>query len=285
MSAWKKVQNDWKDPVRKKALIAKKKAELAKKQKEAAGDGEEAAAVKEEDAKLMEIDIDDLDADTVEDVTDVGSGEPLFSKFAYEDWTLLGLRYELHLLIHSFRKDLADPERTNFPEAHLTYYFKKYYDKQLNLKFYCCEKFADLVELLGDSIDLDGENKILVAKNEDGTALDKFIRYAEEHRKERTRRAEAGDETALLKFPRPQPTNPPRQDSRSQTQSSSHGGSRTGSGYDSRSSGRGHQDSQPQKRSGGYNDRGAPPPKSQRTGGGYSGSGGGGGGSYSGYRR
>ena len=34
----------------------------------------------------------------VEDVLDVGSGEPLFSKFGFEDWTLLSLRCDLESL-------------------------------------------------------------------------------------------------------------------------------------------------------------------------------------------
>eukprot|EP00438_Fugacium_kawagutii_P015722 Skav235345 [mRNA] locus=scaffold520:1253293:1253487:- [translate_table: standard] len=44
---------------------------------------------------------------------------PLFEKFQYEDWTLLSTRYELHLLLHSFKKDLNDPDRPSFGEPGL----------------------------------------------------------------------------------------------------------------------------------------------------------------------
>ncbi len=52
----------------------------------------------------------------VTDILDLGNGMPLFDKFQYEDWTLLSTRYELHLLLHSFKKDLDDPDRPSFGE-------------------------------------------------------------------------------------------------------------------------------------------------------------------------
>ena len=36
---------------------------------------------------------------------------------AMQDWALLSLRYELHLLVHGFRKDLDDAERTGLRMA------------------------------------------------------------------------------------------------------------------------------------------------------------------------
>lgn len=56
-------------------------------------------------------------------VKDIGTGEPLFCNFGFEakgvrsrsrmlqDWALLSLRFELHLLAHSFLHDCGDPER------------------------------------------------------------------------------------------------------------------------------------------------------------------------------
>lgn len=38
------------------------------------------------------------------DVNDVGNGEPLCSCFALEDWVLLMLRVEFHLMAHAFKK-------------------------------------------------------------------------------------------------------------------------------------------------------------------------------------
>ena len=101
-----------------------------------------------------------------QDILDLGNGMPLFEKFQYEDWTLLSTRYELHLLLHSFKKDLEDPDRPSFgepqlngnfecvnfmfllrscffikwhdnmqpEEKHLSYYYQKYFKKAWDLK-------------------------------------------------------------------------------------------------------------------------------------------------------
>eukprot|EP00913_Durusdinium_trenchii_P029511 g27663.t1 len=63
----------------------------------------------DEDSKTR-VDLEQLDVFGVEDVTDVG-GEPLFAAFTFEDWTLMSLRYELHLMAHAFSKDSTDPDR------------------------------------------------------------------------------------------------------------------------------------------------------------------------------
>ena len=55
----------------------------------------------------------------------IGNGEPLFADFNWEDWALLTLRYELHLLSHAFKKDVDDPERPGFSDTHLSFYYNK----------------------------------------------------------------------------------------------------------------------------------------------------------------
>merc|ERR1711920_570116 len=109
VSGWKTAQREFKDPnLKKKAEERKKKVEEEKKKKEAAEkkdgeeekkDGEEKKEVEAEPPKedvKMDINVEELDVFAVDNVNDVGNGEPLFANFAYEDWTLLGLRYELH---------------------------------------------------------------------------------------------------------------------------------------------------------------------------------------------
>merc|ERR1711990_1263540 len=86
----------------------------------------------EEEPKLPEVDPEDVDVFAVEDVMDLGSGEPLFSKFGPEDWALLSLRAELHFLVHAFKKDVDDPDRPSFHESHLSFYYTKYFKKQWN---------------------------------------------------------------------------------------------------------------------------------------------------------
>merc|ERR1719162_2509900 len=109
----------------------------------------------------MEIDFDDLDVFAVEDVTDVGNGEGLFGKFEFEDWTLLSLRFEVHLLLQAFRKDLDDPERPTFHESHFGFYYTKYFHKQFNLKAFGVESLADLVAMIKDTAAVNSENAML----------------------------------------------------------------------------------------------------------------------------
>mmetsp|Transcript_101547 Transcript_101547/g.206193 ORF Transcript_101547/g.206193 Transcript_101547/m.206193 type:complete len:917 (+) Transcript_101547:51-2801(+) len=199
---WRKKQNEWKDPAKKKALIAKKKEEAKKKAEEAKAEGGEE---KEEPAEPMEINAEDIEVSTVEDICDLGNGEPLFACFAYEDWMLLSSRYELHLLLHSFKKDLGDADRPSFSPEHLSFYYTKYFRKAFNLKYFNCEKFADLEEHIKDSVTVGNKNSFLEVMQAEDTPLENFVKLTEEHRRERQRRIDAGDETAQIKFQRPAP--------------------------------------------------------------------------------
>merc|ERR1711933_615146 len=136
----------------------------------------------------MEVDVDNLDVFAVEDVTDIGNGEPLFAKFASEDWALLSLRFELHLLVHAFRRDLNDPECTSFVDAHLAFYYNKYYKKQLVPKHFACLSFAELVQLVKDTVEISSHNNALVYKQADDTPMSNFVKLTEDHRVEVLRR-------------------------------------------------------------------------------------------------
>jgi len=215
LQEWRKAQQDFKDPARRKAA-AEKKAEEAKKKLEEdkntmieAGDEEGAKKLEEEaQAKAAEpaeeVDLENLDVMAVEDILDVGGGEPLFANFTYEDWTLLSTRYELHLLFHSFKKDLNDPDRPSFGMKHLGYYYNKYYRKQWNFQQFGVKEFDDLIDLIKDSVSVDsasGNPKADAAVDVDSES---FVKLTEDNRRERQRRIDAGDETARLKFNRPQ---------------------------------------------------------------------------------
>jgi len=201
LQEWRSRQSQWKDPVKRKQLLAKKK-EAEKK------DGEEAAPESAE--KPVEINAEDLDVWTeVKDVMDIGSGEPLFANFAYEDWALLSIRYELHLLVHAFKKDLNDPERPSFVESHAAYYYNKYFKKAFNVKLFGVADLAGLVELIKESVKINDKSMLECGKSED-TPSENFVKLTEDHRRERQRRMDAGDETAQLKFTKPSPP-PPKQ--------------------------------------------------------------------------
>jgi hypothetical protein len=199
LTDWKRRQTEWKDPNKKKALLAKKAAAEKK-------EGEEAP-------EPMKIDFEDLDVFAVEDVMDVGDGQPLFSQFVYEDWTLLSTRYEFFLLLHAFKKDLNDPDRPSFHESHLGYYYNKYFKKSFGYQTVGVTSIQALVKLIKEVLTVD-ESLMLGGKLPEDTPVKNFVQMAEHHRRDRQRRVDAGDETALLKFTRQAPQQPagaPRQ--------------------------------------------------------------------------
>eukprot|EP00928_Gymnodinium_smaydae_P099365 TRINITY_DN9457_c0_g2_i3.p1 TRINITY_DN9457_c0_g2~~TRINITY_DN9457_c0_g2_i3.p1 ORF type:complete len:794 (-),score=272.30 TRINITY_DN9457_c0_g2_i3:173-2554(-) len=190
LSQWRKLQNEWKNPAAKKKLLAKKEEERKAKAKE---EGKEAP-------EPMKIDVDDLDVFAVDDITDVGTGEPIFSNFAAEDWALLSARYEAFLLTLAFKKDVDDPDRPSFPQSHYAFYYSKYFGKQFYANNFSCKTFADFVKLIKDTLSIDDTSEFVKVLLPEETPLSKFVKLVENHRRDRQRRADAGDESAILKF-------------------------------------------------------------------------------------
>eukprot|EP00443_Scrippsiella_acuminata_P048906 CAMPEP_0115210358 /NCGR_PEP_ID=MMETSP0270-20121206/22207_1 /TAXON_ID=71861 /ORGANISM="Scrippsiella trochoidea, Strain CCMP3099" /LENGTH=857 /DNA_ID=CAMNT_0002624013 /DNA_START=77 /DNA_END=2646 /DNA_ORIENTATION=+ len=191
LGQWRKLANEWKNPTKKNSIIEKKKEA---KKKEAEEKGEEAP-------NDMDIDAEDIDVSAVEDVTDIGSGEPLFANFAHEDWTLLSARVDFHFLLHAFKKDLNDPDRPSFTEKDAAFYFNKYFKKAFNLNSFGTNKFERFVALVKDTVAVNEKSALLEAVLPDDTLTSTFVKLTEEHRRERQRRLDAGDESAELKFP------------------------------------------------------------------------------------
>jgi len=208
---WKKRQMEWREPIKKKQLLAKKKEALEKKAKEDLGEDASKEDIEAACTKIPDINAEDIDIwVAVEDVMDIGSGEPLFFNFAYEDWTLLSVRFELHLLVHAFKKDVDDPERPSFVENHLAFYYNKYFKKAFNVKMFGVNDNAGLIEFIKDTVKIDAKNMLKAELGEE-TPLDNFVKQTEDHRRERQRRMDAGDETAQLKFTKPSSPPPPKQ--------------------------------------------------------------------------
>jgi len=148
-----------------------------------------------------EMDAEDIDIFGIDDICDLGTGEPLFSNFAFEDWALLSLRFELHLLAHAFRRDCNDEERTGMPPDHLAFYYNKYYKKGLNPKNYGVESTEDLVELIRDTVIVSKSIKVIESQlTDDLESNEVFVKLTEESRRDRQRRIDAGDDAAQLKF-------------------------------------------------------------------------------------
>lgn len=124
----------------------------------------------------------------------------------------MGARWELNLMLHAFKKDLGDADRPSFTDAHTAFYYNKYFKKPFNVQSFGVEKMKGIVELIKDTLSIkeDGMLQTLKAEN---TPLTDFVKLTEDHRRDRQRRLDAGDETAQLKFTRSAalpPSRPPQ---------------------------------------------------------------------------
>jgi len=141
----------------------------------------------------------DFDIFSVDDVADMGSGEPLFAKFSFEDWAMVSLRFEMHLLVHAFLKDCGEPDRKGFSPEHLLFYYQRYFKKALNPKTFGLERVEELIDLAEDTLcvcdDLI-ESQLETEQEHNGI----FVMLGEEARRERQEKIDAGDESAKLRF-------------------------------------------------------------------------------------
>merc|ERR1719215_474920 len=96
-----------------------------------------------------------------DDVDDVGTGEPLFSRFTADDWALLNIRVELHLLAHSFTKDAGDDDRIGMHVNHLGFYYNKYFKKPMAVKSNDIEDIKDFLYRVRDTVRLYPKNQVL----------------------------------------------------------------------------------------------------------------------------
>jgi len=186
-AAWKKTLEEWHTKQNSFNGAAASKAEAGKE------GGEEASPASE------------VDIFGVQNVGDIGSGEPLFAKFEFEDWALLSLRAELDLLMQAFEKDVNDPERPGMHESHLTFYYSKYFQKAITPKLYGVDSNIELSEFVKDVVIVSKETGILepVLKADQRGSHDIFVKLTEESRRQRQRRMDAGDDTAKVNFLRP----------------------------------------------------------------------------------
>jgi len=145
------------------------------------------------------VDFEGVDIFGVEDICDIGDTSPLFKMFGFEDWAMLGIRFELHLLSHAFTKDADDPDRKGVHLDLLSFYYQKYFKKALNLKFYGLDTNTELVNLVEDTIRLRGsiiESRLPELLESFGV----FVKITEESRRDRTRLIDLGEESAKLKI-------------------------------------------------------------------------------------
>ncbi|CAK0824489.1 unnamed protein product [Prorocentrum cordatum] len=176
---------------------------------EPGGEGEGAGAKSGEPQDEDALDFDPLDVFGVEDVMDVGGGRPLFSNFAFEDWVMLSLRFELHLMAHSFARDTDDSDRPGMHIDHLAFYYSRYFQKVLSLGYYGASTVAQLLEMCRDTIEVRKNKVVASLVPDDLDSLGVFVMLTEESRRDRVLRIDCGDESARLKFAAPVPSAPP----------------------------------------------------------------------------
>lgn len=193
---WTKTIKEWQTKAKTAAVEAAKakKDKLLAKAKEKK-EGEDAEEEEEEETAV--------DVSAVADVTDAdgkGEGMLLFKDFTHEDWAMMQVRSDLYLLIKAFLKDTEDDERTGIPEAHIDFYYKKYFKRELAAKNFGLKEQKEVFALAKDCVKLTDAGLYEVSLDEETETLDVFVKFAEELRRERQRRIDAGDETARVKF-------------------------------------------------------------------------------------
>jgi len=185
----------------KKAKAAKEAEEKGEKPKEEENKEEEPAPMEvEEEDPEDEVDFDGVDIFGVEDVCDLGGGMPLFKDFIYEDWAMMSLHFELHLLAHAFAKDVNDPDRPGILLEHLPFYFNMYYKKQLSPRAFGVETVKDVVDMAADAVKATDKGTLESLLAEDMESLHVFVQMTEEARRFRKYKLDLGEESAKLKL-------------------------------------------------------------------------------------
>jgi len=217
---WKNKVNEYMSTLAKKAAAKKakadKKAAAEKKAKaeaearaKAKAEGkevpepkeEEKPAEDEEEEEEEELDFDGIDVFGVEDVVDVGNKVPLFKDFQFEDYALMSLRYQIHLLAHSFAKDCTDEDRQGIPTDHLAFYYQKYFGSPLNFGSFGVADANELLALVNDTVHINSKTKVigsLVSPDLESNGI--FAKITEAARRRRTLLVDMGDESAKLKM-------------------------------------------------------------------------------------
>eukprot|EP00746_Dinoflagellata_sp_MGD_P163006 gnl/MRDRNA2_/MRDRNA2_90827_c0_seq1.p1 gnl/MRDRNA2_/MRDRNA2_90827_c0~~gnl/MRDRNA2_/MRDRNA2_90827_c0_seq1.p1 ORF type:complete len:1092 (+),score=347.69 gnl/MRDRNA2_/MRDRNA2_90827_c0_seq1:98-3277(+) len=181
-----------------------KKAEEEKKEEEK----EEEAPAAEKPAEVVAMDLDkepEVDTDGVDvwDCDDVDAagedGEPLYMKFEQEDWALVNLKYEMHLLAHAYLKDINDEERPGIYVDNIGFYYSKYFNRQFATGVYGCPNVEELMKYLKHVVSIN-DKKVLVPLLSVESEAPMFVKLTEEERRTRKRKLNSGDESVRLKF-------------------------------------------------------------------------------------
>jgi len=141
----------------------------------------------------------------VADIMDEEEGVPLFAEFAPEDWALCTLRFELWALVHSFKRDVKDPDIKGMAVDHLGFYYNKYFKRMLSAKAFGVETLEEVLALVRNTVVVDARSKTIVCPllEADIESFSIFVKLTEADRIHRNMRLGSGDKSAGLSFSRP----------------------------------------------------------------------------------
>jgi hypothetical protein len=110
---------------------------------------------------------------------------PLFGNFKPEDWAVVALRFELCLLVHAFKHDCSDPERTGLHLDHLAFCYETYFRESLSPKSFGVDTVSDLAGLVRDTVYLTKQQAIETLVPDELESLGIFAKLTEEQRRYR----------------------------------------------------------------------------------------------------
>lgn len=231
---WRKYFRDWQDKLKKanewreeqkkkaeaeaaeapkegeEAATEEKPAEDAEKPAEEGEKKEEAATEEKKDgeidySKILDLDNADFaakfDAFNGEDICNMdGNGMPLFAKFQQEDWTLAGLRYEIHCLLQVFKKMVPTEIRPGIHKNLFCDYFNMVYRREFVPSHYGSENMESFFKMMEDTMTTDEDGLLIDENGGEEVAMTVFIRLTEMARRIRIAAIEGGDESAKLVF-------------------------------------------------------------------------------------
>merc|ERR1719331_279561 len=172
----------------------KKEAEGVKEEPKAESGDVEMAPAGEEKAEKAE---ESLDMTVDDDAAPVAITAPL------EDWALMTMRAELHILLRSFKADVTekDAERRGITTKHLGFYYSLFLQKSLDPTSVGMPSQEKLLEYLSDVVTVTGG--VLALKSSEDLPLAAFVKETESRRRDREKKLLAGDESVRLEFNAP----------------------------------------------------------------------------------
>eukprot|EP00930_Biecheleria_cincta_P057166 TRINITY_DN43139_c0_g1_i1.p1 TRINITY_DN43139_c0_g1~~TRINITY_DN43139_c0_g1_i1.p1 ORF type:complete len:625 (-),score=101.72 TRINITY_DN43139_c0_g1_i1:283-2157(-) len=140
----------------------------------------------------------EIQALEVDDIDDV-EGVPLYIFFKKEDWVLLEIKYQLHLIVHAFALRPREPdEYPGIPLSLLQPSFKQIFRKPLEPERFGLHGLDKLISLASDTVSISSDHGALQPLQMENVPIAWFVKSTEDRRRQRQCLVDAGDEAAQL---------------------------------------------------------------------------------------